>query len=165
MAIQVTAIDDDGADGVVIPMAGETAVVESAGDVVGAEPCTAEPWSADDRQEAAIRDVIRLTQASRELRAALEENEELYERSLARLNSGIYAGRALLGVDVARARLSVVDALGEFERARHHARGTFISAQFHEGMNMKQIGNVWGISRQLAHRFFKEAQRDSGWMR
>ncbi|MGD0882681.1 MAG: hypothetical protein ABSB09_14040 [Acidimicrobiales bacterium] len=160
MAIQATAIDDEGV---------ERTMMSTAGDVVTLEPpqdgATAAVYSPDDRQEAAIRDVIRMTRAARDLRAVLEAHEKMYEHSLARLNSGIYAGRALLGVDVAHARASLSDALAEFERARHHARGTFISAQFHEGMNMKQIGNVWGISRQLAHRFFKEAQHDTAWMR
>jgi transcription elongation factor len=156
MAIQATAIDDTGTERAMTSTAGDVVTLGSAHDVA-----TAELYSTDDRQEAAVRDVIRMAQAARDLRAVLEAHEKMYEHSLARLNSGIYAGRALLGVDVAHARASLADALAEFERARHHARGTFISAQFHEGMNMKQIGNAWGISRQLAHRFFKEAQHES----
>jgi len=65
------------------------------------------------------------------------------------------------GVDVARARLDLAQSMAEFERARHQTRGTFISAQFEHGMNMKEISRRWAISRQLAHRFFKEARRDS----
>ena len=40
------------------------------------------------------------------------------------------------------------------------SRSTFIAAQFESGMNMKEIGRTWAISRQLAHRFFREAHRD-----
>jgi DNA-binding transcriptional regulator LsrR (DeoR family) len=33
-----------------------------------------------------------------------------------------------------------------------------MAAQFGAGMNMKEIGHRWGISRQLVHRFLKEMQ-------
>ena len=112
-------------------------------------------------RDAAIEDLLRLATAARELRATLESCERMYEASLDRLIAGRDPGEAIHGVDVSGARLSITEALTEFERARHHARGTFINAQHDEGMNMKEIGRVWGISRQLAHRFFKESQRET----
>ena len=117
--------------------------------------------AAEERRLLAIRDLRRLRAAARELRATLVHAESLYDASLARLEAGVDVGRSLTGVDVSGARTSVVDALSEFERSRHLARGTFISGQHAEGSNMKEIGRVWGISRQLAHRFLKEARRDA----
>jgi hypothetical protein len=117
--------------------------------------------AAEERRLLAIRDLLRLRAAARDLRATLVHVESLYDASLARLESGVDVGRTLTGVDVSGARTSVVDALSEFERSRHLARGTFITGQHAEGSNMKEIGRVWGISRQLAHRFLKEARRDA----
>jgi len=116
---------------------------------------------AEERRLLAIRDLRRLRAASRDLRATLERAESLYDASLARLESGVEVGASLTGVDVSGARTSVVDALSEFERSRHLARGTFITGQHAEGVNTKEIGRVWGISRQLAHRFLNEARRDA----
>jgi hypothetical protein len=113
-----------------------------------------------ERQSEAIGDLLRLLEANRRLRATLARNAALYEASLARLVDGVDPGTALGQVDVAGARTELAGTLAEFERARHHARNTFITAQFEGGMNMKEIGRVWGISRQLAHRLFKESRRD-----
>jgi len=59
---------------------------------------------------------------------------------------------------VAGGRIELADSMSRFERARHAARGTLMAAQFGAGMNMKEIGHRWGISRQLVHRFLKEMQ-------
>ena len=109
----------------------------------------------------AIADLRRLHQASSRLRSVLEQNEALYAETLERLRTGVDVGPSLTGTDVAAAREAVVEALVDFDRARHAARGTFIWGQHLVGMNMKQIGQAWGISRQLAHRYFREAQRPS----
>ncbi len=112
-------------------------------------------------REAAVRDVLLLLEANQLLQATLATNAALCEASLLALLDGAEPGPVLEGVDVARARLDLTDALAVFERARHRARGTLIAAQFDAGMNMKEIGRRWAISRQLAHRFYREAQRDA----
>ena len=112
------------------------------------------------RQSEAIGDLLRLLEASRRLQDSLARHAEMYEGSLSRLVNGTDPTTVLSRMDVAAARAELVGNLAEFERARHHARGTFIASQFEGGMNMKEIGRVWGISRQLAHRFFNEARRD-----
>ena len=115
---------------------------------------------AAERRDDAVRDVLRLVEANRRLQGTLQANAALCEGSLLALLDGADPGDVLDDVDVARARLELSDSMAAFERARHLARGTFVSAQFVRGKNMKEIGRRWGISRQLAHRFYKEAHRD-----
>jgi hypothetical protein len=143
MAIRMTSMDDDGSG-------------DSRSDTV----LTAVAPMESERQTEAIDDLRRLIEANRRLQTTLVRSAELYEASLARLVDGDDPGNAIGCIDVAGARAELADILAEYERARHHARGTFITAQFEGGMNMKEIGRVWGISRQLAHRFFKESRRD-----
>jgi AraC-like DNA-binding protein len=146
MTVQVTTIEDDDP--------GRTAR--------HAAPAAMERDPArDEHREAAVRDLLRLLEANRRLRDTLADNAVHYEASLRAMLDGSDPGRVIDGVDVARCRLGLADSLAEFERARHKARGTFIVAQFDDGMNMKEISRRWGISRQLAHRFFKESRRDA----
>ena len=112
------------------------------------------------RRDDAVRALLRLLEATRRLQATLQDSAAMCEGSLLALLDGSDPGELLDGLDVARARLELADSLAGFERARHRSRSTFIAAQFLHGMNMKEIGRRWGISRQLAHRFFKEAHRD-----
>jgi len=154
MTVQLTTYeDDDGTDGAV-------------GDILAVAPVTlapvGQPVDAEDDplQDAAVADVLRLLEANRRLQSALEANAVLCERSLQRMLEGDGPDAAIGDTDVAAARLALVHAQAEFERARHRARGTFITAQFARGMNMKEIGRRWAISRQLAHRFLKEARQD-----
>jgi len=116
--------------------------------------------ASDERRDAAVRDLLRLQAANRRLRERLAVNAATSEESLRRLLDGADPGLVLEGVDVAGARVALAEALAEFERARHQARCTFVAAQFDGGLNMKEIGRRWGISRQLAHRFFREARRE-----
>ena len=89
---------------------------------------------------------------------ALEVNADRCEASLLRLLDGAEPGHVLDDQDVASGRIELADSMSRFERARHTARGTLMAAQFEAGMNMKEIGHRWGISRQLVHRFLKEIQ-------
>jgi AraC-like DNA-binding protein len=144
MTVHVTTIEDDDAGRTVDPV-----VVAIQRDPVR-----------DEHRDAAVRDLLHLLEANRRLRDTLADNAVHYESSLLAMLDGNDPGRVIDGMVVARCRLSLADSLARFEQARHKARGTFIVAQFDNGMNMKEISRRWGISRQLAHRFFKESRRE-----
>ena len=114
-----------------------------------------------ESREAAIRRIEVLIDAVSGLRAALHANEEVYRKTLRLLKSGADMGKALTEADVAQARSTLADALSTFEADRHRTRSLIIAVQVEEGMNIKQIAQVWGISRQLAGRFLKEVQSDT----
>jgi hypothetical protein len=141
MTLQMTTIEDDDGD-----------------PTVGLAPAVALTTVDDDRRHTAIRDVLTLLEANQRLRAALEVNADRCEASLLRLLDGEEPGHVLDNQDVASGRIELADSMSRFERARHAARGTLMAAQFEAGMNMKEIGHRWGISRQLVHRFLKEIQ-------
>jgi hypothetical protein len=113
-----------------------------------------------DLRVVAIENLVQLLEANRRLQSTLAANAALCEASLRKMMNGSAPAAVLVNVDVAGSRLDLAEMLGEFERARHRSRSTFIAAQFESGMNMKEIGRSWAISRQLAHRFFREARRD-----
>jgi hypothetical protein len=143
MTVQMTTIEDDDADG--------TTGLDLVDSTAGAD---------DRRRDSAVRVVLRLIEANRDLQTTLSANAAHCEETLLHLMGGASPGQVLDDTDVSGCRISLADAMTEFERARHQARGTFISAQYEGGMNMKEIGGRWGISRQLAHRFYKEARRE-----
>jgi len=145
MTVQLTTIEDDEAG---------RAMVQVTDATVRRDPVY------DGHRDAAVRDLLDLLEANRQLRDTLAENAVHYEASILAMLDGVDPRRVIDDVDVARCRLGLAESLAEFERARHKARGTFIVAQFDDGMNMKEISRRWGISRQLAHRFFKESHRD-----
>ena len=146
MTLQVTTIEDDD-DGTVGELAPPTRALRVATDH-------------DELGDAAVRDLLRLIETNRRLQEALAANAALSEQSLMRLLDGTAPGDVLDDVDVAGSRTMLFEAMVAFERARHQSRSTFICAQFEGGMNMKEIGRRWGISRQLAHRSFAEARRN-----
>jgi hypothetical protein len=143
MTLQATIHDDDGTRADFRPTTGHPV----------------DPPVSDGRREDAVRALLRLLEANRRLQTTLQDSAAMCEASLLELLEGADPADLLDGLDVARARLELADSLAGFDRARHSSRSTFIAAQFLHGMNMKEIGRRWGISRQLAHRFFKEAHR------
>ena len=149
MTVQMTTFEDEGAEGTGPP--GPATALAVLPDAIPAGPTP---------REVAIEDLLRLLDASRRLQVTLAANAEICEASVRKMMDGMAPATVLVDIDVAGARLDLAETLGSFERARHRSRSTFIAAQYESGMNMKEIARNWAISRQLAHRFFKEAGRD-----
>ncbi len=147
MTLQLTTFEDEGAEGTGPP---GTAAIS----VLPALPADT------TLRETAIEDLLRLLEASRRLEVTLAATAQACEVSVRKLMDGMTPAAVVADTDVAGARLDLAETLGAFERARHRSRSTFIAAQYESGMNMKEIGRTWAISRQLAHRFFREAHRD-----
>jgi hypothetical protein len=149
MTVQMTTFEDEGAEGTAPP--GPVTALAVLPDAIHEGPTS---------REVAIEDLLRLLDASRRLMVTLAANAEICEASVRKMMDGMAPAAVLTEIDVAGARLDLAETLGSFERARHRSRSTFIAAQYESGMNMKEIARNWAISRQLAHRFFKEAGRD-----
>jgi hypothetical protein len=168
MTVQVTTVDDEGADGAellratpgLVVLADRPADTASLTTSVLDAPVSMPVPPDTAAREGAIEDLLRLLEASRRLQATLAANDATCEASVRKMMDGMAPAAVLADIDVAGARIDLSDSLGVFERARHRSRSTFIAAQFENGMNMKEIGRNWAISRQLAHRFYREARRD-----
>jgi len=170
MTLPATTFEDEGAEGTGPPRGATGLTVLSARPVGLPDPVTTIADALDTAglptqpdtasRETAIEDLLRLLEASRRLQVTLAANAEICEASVRKMMDGTAPADVLVDIDVAGARLDISETLGAFERARHRSRSTFIAAQFESGMNMKEIARNWAISRQLAHRFFREARRD-----
>jgi hypothetical protein len=109
----------------------------------------------------AIDDLERLVEAAERLRAELRAKEGLYRRTVKSLRQGTDVGSAMKSVRADDARRELTGSLDDFEYHRHRARLSLTSAGIEEGMRIGQIGRAWGISRQLAARYAKEARRSA----
>jgi hypothetical protein len=112
----------------------------------------------DDPFSVAEHQLEDLLEAARKLRATLLRTEVLYRQTLkgVRRRSQITATIKANRFDVARQDLT--DALKDFERLRHRARGSVIVAQLAEGDSITEISQSWGFSHQLASKYAKEAK-------
>ena len=115
----------------------------------------------DDPFAAAERQLEDLLEAAKKLRATLLRTETHYRQTLkgVRRRSKITATIKANRFDVARQELT--DALKEFERTRHRARGSVILAQLAEGESITEIGQSWGFSHQLASKYAREATSEA----
>jgi hypothetical protein len=57
-------------------------------------------------------------------------------------------------------RQSFTQAIAEVESARHKVRKMAFAQGLEEGMSIGELGRLWGISRQLAARYAKEAKKE-----
>ena len=118
MTLQATRIEEDDDPGGTVAPTAATAPAEAV---------------AAEERDVAVGAVLQLLDASRRLQSTLATNAAMCEPTLAELLAGADPVAILDDVDVARARLRLVESMAEFERARHRARGTFIAAQFGRG--------------------------------
>jgi len=93
--------------------------------------------------------------------AALRQSLRHYETIIGQVRREVEHGTPLHEVmekiGVAARRLDLVERLTRFEDARHRMRVACFRLSHLEGLNISDIARLWGISRQLAARFIKEA--------
>ena len=116
-------------------------------------------YASSDLEERAVLDLRELQEASAELRRCLEENEA----ATAILLEGL-ADRELLTTLFDRIRSNemrplVTDALTSFERIRHRGRLRLVAIAMQQGMSVEEIQDRWAITRSLAIRNLRQAER------
>ena len=55
-------------------------------------------------------------------------------------------------------RHSLTESIEQLESARHQSRLSLVAVGLREGMTIGDFGRIWGISRQLASRYAREAR-------
>jgi hypothetical protein len=108
-------------------------------------------------RDEAIDDLEQLVDAAKRLRDDLRVKEGLYRRAARSLGRGTDVAKAMKSVKADESRRELTDSLDDFEYFRHRARRSLTAAGLDEGMTIGQLGKAWGISRQLAARYAKEA--------
>lgn len=111
-----------------------------------------------DPYGAAERDTRALLEVAQRLRSSLREVEAVYRRTLKSIENRHGASSTLKAQEAGAARRQLTETLAEFERCRHQARLSLITAELAEGTSIGEIGRTWGFSRQLAAKYAKEAR-------
>jgi len=109
-------------------------------------------------RDAVIADIHRLMARGQELRDQLLESRNGFAVGLKLLEGGTPLGQALIELNSAERRERMTELLSEFDECRHRLRISITAAGLEEGMTIGDIGRAFGVSRQLAARFAKEAR-------
>jgi predicted GNAT family acetyltransferase len=109
----------------------------------------------------AIDDLQQLVEAASRLRADLRAKESIYRRTVKSLERGTGVAQAMKLAKADEARRELTGSLDDFEYFRHRSRLSLTAAGLDEGMTIGQVGRAWGISRQLAARYAKEARHSA----
>ena len=110
------------------------------------------------------RDVIRATeeanQASAALRKQLQGAENEGKKMIAAISNHVSFSEWLeqAGERTARVRNDTHDSLIAFQRARHSQLRAIVLPSLKEGMSIADLGRAFGVSRQLASRWAREAR-------
>jgi hypothetical protein len=104
------------------------------------------------------------TSSMKELLAALAEARDEIRRSeqgIRRTLRKVERGQGLASVVIAdspsEGRQSLDDAMETLTSLRHRTRSLVFALAVEEGLSIGEVGRTWGISRQLASRYVREA--------
>ena len=105
-----------------------------------------------------IEDIELYSEAGDRLRERLTVQREWNDEDIERLRSGATIAESTRTTRSADRSRGLTRALDEFERSRRQIRTSVVAAALAEGMTITEIGEIFGVSRQLANRFVKEAR-------
>ncbi len=109
-----------------------------------------------------VRSIEGLIEANLTVRERLRDAERVLKRALKVFAQGATIAEAFDGIPSAEPRqAALLDAIKDLTAARHRLRVAVIAAGIDEGMSIGQLGRSFGISRQLAARYAKEARAES----
>jgi len=109
-------------------------------------------------RKAAVQAVQELIESHASSRRALRENELALKRALTRVERGEDVASAITSGTPADSRKSLNDALAHLEQKRRTVRLMVFAMALDSGMSVGDLGKAWGISRQMAARYAKEAR-------
>ena len=101
--------------------------------------------------------LLELVDASRQARLVMAGLEDTLFEGKAKLDAGVGVLDALFAVPVSQQRDEMQGVLDRFHTARHQFRLLMVAECASTGMNARQVGELWGFSRQRAHLLIQEA--------
>lgn len=108
--------------------------------------------------EHVIDDVVRYREATERLIEGLRRQVGDSETDVAIMRSGITMAEKMALSDSAHSSRELTRLLAEFEAARRDIRVSVTAALLAEGLSTTEIGSSFGVTRQLANRFAREAR-------
>jgi hypothetical protein len=112
-----------------------------------------------DRQtRQAVDTLTRCFETSEEVRASLRRMESAYRKAIKQIEQGADFKSTLFSAHATGVSGDVTLALIRLEGERHRCRVAGIAVALDHGMSIGAIARAWGVSRQLASRYAKEAR-------
>lgn len=111
-----------------------------------------------DAYERIIADVERYTEAGERLAKRLLEQSQWNRDDIERLRAGVTLIDSCTGTDSATRSRSMTRILAEFEESRRAIRSSTVLGLVADGLTISEIGQVFGVSRQLANRLVRDAR-------
>ena len=112
----------------------------------------------DAAVERMIADIERYTEAGERLIERLERQNRWNLEDIERLRSGVLLAESTRRTRSAERSRELTRILDEFEQSRRAIRTSVTAAALDQGMTISEIAEIFGVSRQLANRFVKEAR-------
>jgi len=108
-----------------------------------------------------IVDVQRYTEAGQALIDRVEMQNAWNTEDIASLRGGVTMTESMEAAASAERSREMTRVLGEFEAARRAVRKSVAAAMLEEGTTLTQLGDAFGVTRQLAGRFAKDAATEA----
>ena len=108
--------------------------------------------------ELVIEHIERYTEACDRLIERLQAQRAWNIEDIGRLRSGAKLSDSTRQTRSADRSRDLTRILSEFEQSRREIRTVVVAAAVEEGMTITEIADIFGVSRQLANRFVKDAR-------
>jgi hypothetical protein len=111
-------------------------------------------------QERTIEVIQELIDANRGVCSAMEQANAILEQGKERVAAGEHLADIVRVLPASTQRHITQDAFDRSTAARHRLRLLVMEACMADGLNPREIAEIWGISRQRADRFVQEIKRN-----
>jgi DNA-directed RNA polymerase sigma subunit (sigma70/sigma32) len=112
----------------------------------------------ENRAVASLEELVAALASARE---ELRKSEQLNRRVLKKVGKGNSLASAIIATEPSGSRQSFDEALEELTTLRHRTRSLIFALAVEEGYSIGEVGRMWGVSRQLASRYAREAAAGS----
>jgi Fic family protein len=111
----------------------------------------------DPAIERVIEYIERYSAAAGRLRTRLEAQQVWNSEDIGRLRAGATLSESVKATRSADRRRDLTRIMDDFETSRREIRAAVVAAALAEGMTTTEIADIFGVSRQLANRFVRDA--------
>jgi len=108
--------------------------------------------------ERVIEHIERYTESGDRLIERLQTQRAWNFEDIERLRAGARLEESTRDTGSADRSRDLTRILAEFEQSRREIRAAVVAAAVEEGMTITEIADIFGVSRQLANRFVKDAR-------
>jgi hypothetical protein len=108
--------------------------------------------------ERLIEHIERYSAAGQRLVERLQAQQAWNAEDIVRLRAGATLSGSANDTGSADRSRDLTRILAEFEQSRREIRAATVAAGLEEGMSITEVAEIFGVSRQLASRFVKEAR-------